>query len=138
MAPLPAVVGSVKYGFNENDYNLEMQDDGTYKITPKGGEIEQKNNISSNLGLTNLNNFEFHTKKMEDFIQNDYQGEMNWLKDKLDIRKNPKNIWKDAKSAIVLGMNYGPEKDPTNGSFGTGEANWPTQCMEREPRVSGS
>ena len=64
------------------------------------------------VGLTDLNNFEFHTKKMEDFIKNDYQGEMNWLKEKLEIRKDPKNIWKEAKSAIVLGMNYGPEENP--------------------------
>ena len=69
--------GLEKYGFNENDYNLEMQDDGTYKITPKGGEIEQKNNISSNLGLTNLNNFEFDTSSFnfgENVIPFDYKG----------------------------------------------------------------
>merc|ERR1711966_168745 len=54
----------------------------------------------------------FHTKKMQDFIKNNYHGEMEWLKEKIDIRKDPKNIWKGAKSAIILGMNYGPEKNP--------------------------
>ena len=37
---------------------------------------------------------------------------MDWLKEKVDIRKDPKNIWAEAKSAIILGMNYGTEKNP--------------------------
>ena len=39
---------------------------------------------------------------------------MEWLKDRLEIRSDPKNIWDDAKSAIVLGINYGPETSPLN------------------------
>ena len=64
------------------------------------------------LGVTDLENFEFNTVKIKEFINNNYHGEMNWLKDKLEIRSDPKNIWDDAKSAIVLGINYGPENDP--------------------------
>ena len=36
------------------------------------------------------------------------------MKDKLEIRSDPKNIWNEAKSAIVLGINYGPENNPLN------------------------
>ncbi|GIR46442.1 MAG: epoxyqueuosine reductase [Alphaproteobacteria bacterium] len=39
---------------------------------------------------------------------------MHWMKDKLEIRIDPKNIWNEAKSAIVLGINYGPESNPLN------------------------
>ena len=32
----------------------------------------------------------------------------------IEIRSDPKNIWNEAKSAIVLGINYGPESNPLN------------------------
>ena len=65
-------------------------------------------------GITDLENFEFNSSKIKEFINNNYHGEMYWLKDKLEIRSNPKNIWQEAKSAIVLGINYGPESNPLN------------------------
>ena len=65
-------------------------------------------------GITDLENFEFNSARIKEFIKNNYHGEMCWLKDKLEIRSDPKNIWNDAKSAIVLGINYGPESNPLN------------------------
>ena len=65
-------------------------------------------------GVTDLESFEFNASKIKEFINNNYHGEMSWLKDKLEIRSNPKNIWNDAKSAIVLGLNYGPASNPLN------------------------
>ncbi|MAJ24302.1 MAG: tRNA epoxyqueuosine(34) reductase QueG [Rickettsiales bacterium] len=63
------------------------------------------------IGVSGLENFEFSSNKLREFVKKNYHGDMSWLKDKLDIRSNPKNIWNDAKSAIVLGMNYGPDND---------------------------
>ena len=63
-------------------------------------------------GITNLENFEFNSSKIKEFINNNYHGEMYWMKDKIEIRSDPKNIWNKAKSAIVLGINYGPESNP--------------------------
>ncbi len=63
-------------------------------------------------GVTDLENFEFNSSKIKEFINNNYHGEMGWLKDKLEIRSDPKNIWNEAKSAIVLGINYGPAINP--------------------------
>ncbi len=65
-------------------------------------------------GVTDLENFEFYSSKIKEFINNNYHGEMYWMKDKLEIRSDPKNIWNEAKSAIVLGINYGPESNPLN------------------------
>jgi epoxyqueuosine reductase len=39
-------------------------------------------------------------------------GTMTWLEDTLDRRRRPKAMWPQARSAIVLGMNYGPDRDP--------------------------
>ena len=65
-------------------------------------------------GITDLQNFEFNCSKIKEFVNNNYHGEMYWMKNKLEIRSDPKNIWNEAKSAIVLGINYGPESNPLN------------------------
>ena len=43
---------------------------------------------------------------------NEYHGEMSWIKETFERRKSPKSLWSEAKSAIVLGLNYGPESNP--------------------------
>ena len=65
-------------------------------------------------GITDLENFEFNSSRIKEFIKNNYHGDMNWLKEKIEIRSDPRNIWNEAKSAIVLGINYGPEFNPLN------------------------
>ncbi len=39
-------------------------------------------------------------------------GEMEWMAANADRRADPKILWPDAKSVILLGMNYGPDTDP--------------------------
>ncbi|PQA87305.1 tRNA epoxyqueuosine(34) reductase QueG [Hyphococcus luteus] len=39
-------------------------------------------------------------------------GEMGWLEARAGERAHPQSLWKDAKSVIMLGMNYGPDHDP--------------------------
>tara|TARA_X000000950_G_scaffold178738_1_gene216882 strand:+ start:603 stop:1727 length:1125 start_codon:yes stop_codon:yes gene_type:complete len=65
-------------------------------------------------GVTNLENFEFNSSKIKEFVKKNYHGDMRWMKDKIEIRSDPKNIWNEAESAIVLGINYGPESNPLN------------------------
>lgn len=54
--------GLEQYGFNDEDYDLEMQEDGNYKITPK--------NDTSNLGLTDYRNFARNNENMLEFDSN--------------------------------------------------------------------
>tara|TARA_B100001989_G_C24535825_1_gene464326 strand:- start:202 stop:1092 length:891 start_codon:yes stop_codon:yes gene_type:complete len=58
--------GLEKYGFNDEDYNLEMQEDGTYKITPK--------NDVSNLRLTDFNNLASNSNMKMNFNPNTFDG----------------------------------------------------------------
>jgi epoxyqueuosine reductase len=37
---------------------------------------------------------------------------MDWMAETVERRRHPRGIWPDARSAIVLGVNYGPEQDP--------------------------
>ena len=46
------------------------------------------------------------------FIRDKFEGNMDWLRISAKRREQPRNMWPSAKSAIVLGMNYGPDHDP--------------------------
>ena len=62
--------------------------------------------------VTNFSDFNVYSKHLREFIKNKFYGEMNWIKEKSSIRENPRNIWVEAKSALVFGLNYGPEYSP--------------------------
>ena len=49
---------------------------------------------------------------LHDFIAQDRHGEMAWMATTAQRRAHPLNMWPDARTAIVLGMNYGPDVDP--------------------------
>ncbi len=46
------------------------------------------------------------------YIAEGRQGDMAWLARDPERRQSPKALWPQARSAIVLGMNYGPDEDP--------------------------
>ena len=50
--------------------------------------------------------------RLKEFIVSGYHGEMKWMEETFERRKSPLNLWSETKSAIVLGLNYGPESDP--------------------------
>ena len=49
---------------------------------------------------------------LRDYIAKHHHGTMAWLSETEERRNHPQNLWAEAKSAIVLGLNYGPETDP--------------------------
>ena len=49
---------------------------------------------------------------LSDFIQKQYHGEMAWMAETQTRRDHPRHMWAEANSAIILGMNYGPDTDP--------------------------
>lgn len=51
-------------------------------------------------------------ENLKEFVDLERHGEMAWMKKTIDRRHTPTAMWEDAKSAIVLGMNYGPNNDP--------------------------
>ena len=46
------------------------------------------------------------------YIAAKHHGTMTWIEETQDRRGHPQNLWADAKSAIVVGLNYGPDSDP--------------------------
>ena len=54
-------------------------------------------------------------KKYFEWIENGYQGEMHYLENNIDKRINPKILVSNAKSIVIVLLNYFPEKkQPTN------------------------
>ncbi|WP_287155979.1 tRNA epoxyqueuosine(34) reductase QueG [Euryhalocaulis sp.] len=50
--------------------------------------------------------------RLNEFITLQRHGEMGWMETTAARRARPTAMWPDARSAIVLGMNYGPDSDP--------------------------
>jgi epoxyqueuosine reductase len=46
------------------------------------------------------------------YIEEGRQGDMDWLARGPERRQSPKALWPEARCAIVLGMNYGPDEEP--------------------------
>jgi epoxyqueuosine reductase len=46
------------------------------------------------------------------FLAAGYHGDMGWLADKADRRGEPMVLWPEARSVVVVGLNYGPSSDP--------------------------
>ena len=49
---------------------------------------------------------------LHQFVQAGRHGEMGWMADTEDRRRHPTAMWEGARSAIMLGVNYGPDRDP--------------------------
>ena len=50
--------------------------------------------------------------RLAQFVAQGRHGDMGWMETTLDRRAHPTAMWTDARSAVVLGMNYGPDQDP--------------------------
>jgi epoxyqueuosine reductase len=49
---------------------------------------------------------------LQAFIAQGHHGTMDWMETTQERRSHPKSMWAEAKSAIMLGFNYGPDTDP--------------------------
>ena len=46
-------------------------------------------------------------ERLRRFVHEGRHGDMEWMETTLDRRQHPTAMWDEAKTAIVLGMNYG-------------------------------
>ena len=53
--------------------------------------------------------------RFKEFIQKGYHGQMDWLNNNISWRGNPKLMWRDVKTIIVLAENYYKGGDPLAG-----------------------
>ncbi|HEY5337845.1 MAG TPA: tRNA epoxyqueuosine(34) reductase QueG [Rhizomicrobium sp.] len=48
---------------------------------------------------------------LAEFLAQERHGSMDWMQKNADRRADPKTLWPEARTAIVLGVNYGPRGD---------------------------
>lgn len=53
-----------------------------------------------------------NAEDLRNFLHEGRHGDMEWMATHESRRKSPEHIWPDAKTAIVLGMNYAPDYSP--------------------------
>ena len=51
-------------------------------------------------------------EKLNAALAASWHGDMEWMEETATRRGSPQGMWPEAKSVIVLGINYGPETDP--------------------------
>ncbi|RKQ96055.1 tRNA epoxyqueuosine(34) reductase QueG [Maricaulis maris] len=51
-------------------------------------------------------------ERLAEYVADGHHGSMAWMEETLERRQHPTAMWADAKSAVVVGLNYGPEQDP--------------------------
>ncbi|MGH7045119.1 MAG: tRNA epoxyqueuosine(34) reductase QueG [Stellaceae bacterium] len=49
---------------------------------------------------------------LREFIARGYHGDMGWLAGSAERRGDPQTLWPDARTVVVLGVNYAPDDDP--------------------------
>ncbi|MEM9225053.1 MAG: tRNA epoxyqueuosine(34) reductase QueG [Pseudomonadota bacterium] len=50
--------------------------------------------------------------RLQAFVEAGHHGQMAWMSTTLERRKAPTAMWHQAKSAVIVGLNYGPDHDP--------------------------
>ena len=54
-------------------------------------------------------------ERLENFLNNGFQGQMDWLEKRKDWRSDPKKLWSNVRSIIMLTENYTPKGDVLSG-----------------------
>ncbi len=50
--------------------------------------------------------------ELREFIARGYHGDMGWLASTAERRGDPRALWSEARTVVVLGVNYAPRDDP--------------------------
>ncbi len=62
--------------------------------------------------VTTLEDDTVRGERLDRFLALGRHGQMGWMADTADRRRHPRALWPEARSAVVLGLNYGPDTDP--------------------------
>jgi epoxyqueuosine reductase len=65
------------------------------------------------IGVTRPDSIAEAKKHLEAFLAGGGHGEMDWLERNAERRGDPRALWREVRSVVMLGLNYGPdESDP--------------------------
>ena len=93
-----------KYAFASAGIQKQVKTDQLDR-TVKLKELIVENGFDT-FGIVNTDSDLDFKKELNEFLKNNHHGDMDWMKERSHLRSNPNILWKEAKSIIVLGMNY--------------------------------
>ena len=64
------------------------------------------------VGVTRPDAIPLAAERLRTFLAEGAHGDMDWMAAKADRRGDPRAMWPDVRSVIMLGLNYGPRGDP--------------------------
>ncbi|MCA1515323.1 tRNA epoxyqueuosine(34) reductase QueG [Bradyrhizobium sp. NBAIM01] len=64
------------------------------------------------IGVTAPGSIDAAGQHFLEFIASGGHGDMDWLANQPERRVDPRGLWADVRSVIMLGVNYGPDSDP--------------------------
>lgn len=63
--------------------------------------------------IVSLNNYsDLPGTRLREFVDLGRHASMDWMEQTLERRVHPHALWPEARSAVVFGLNYGPDSDP--------------------------
>lgn len=63
-------------------------------------------------GITRAETSQDVIEGFRNFIKLGRHASLDWLAERMHQREHPQGLWPEARSVIMLGMNYGPKEDP--------------------------
>ena len=70
--------------------------------------------------------------RLERFLADGAHGDMDWMETTAERRGDPRALWPQVRSIVMLGVNYGPQHDPLailkQRERGEGTERWMPQC----------
>jgi epoxyqueuosine reductase len=64
------------------------------------------------IGVTAPDTIADAARHFREFLEIGAHGDMDWLAQNPERRADPRGLWPDVRSVIMLGVNYGPDEDP--------------------------
>ncbi|WP_375592738.1 tRNA epoxyqueuosine(34) reductase QueG [Algihabitans albus] len=64
------------------------------------------------VGVAPASTSEAAKRRLGEFLSRGWHGDMGWMADTAERRADPNKLWPEARSVIVLAVNYGPAEDP--------------------------
>ena len=64
------------------------------------------------VGITRPDAIPLAAERLREFLSLGAHGDMGWMARNADRRGDPHALWPQARSIVMLGVNYGPESDP--------------------------
>ena len=70
--------------------------------------------------------------RLDGFLASGQHGDMDWMDRTAERRRDPRALWPDARSVIVLAINYGPDHDPMDNLAARDRANISVYARNRD------